>query len=114
MPKGPSATTQRRIYHLNGVVDDLVNGGQRGLCEGQHEAFTEYDDPRDPRTFEAQVTCSTCPLLLLCRERARIEKPAHGVWGGELWSNENSPDGKGRIVRRQRVKQLSAYVALAV
>jgi hypothetical protein len=36
------------------------------------------------------------------------------VWGGELWSNDDSPDGKGRIVRRQRVKQLSAYVALAV
>lgn len=114
MPKGVSAATQRRIYHLNGMVDDLVNDGQRGLCEDRADAFTDYEDPKDPVTYEAQVTCSACPLLLLCRERARIEKPAWGVHGGEVWSAENSPDGKGRIVRRQRVKQLSAYVALAV
>lgn len=115
MPKGPSAATQRKIYHLNGTIDDLVvHEEQRGLCEGHAEAFTDYDDPRDPLTFQAQATCAACPLLLLCRDRARIEKPAHGVWGGEVWSNDGSPDGRGRIVRRQRVRQLSLYVALSV
>jgi hypothetical protein len=114
LPKGVSAATQRRIYHLNGMIDDLLVAGVRGLCDAQPEAFIDYDDPRDPLTYQAQATCAACPLLLLCRERARIEKPVWGVHGGEVWSDEGSPDDKGRILRRQRVKQLSAYVALAV
>lgn len=104
MPKGISRATQRRIYHLNGEADEKVNSGQRGLCEGQEDAFVGYETASESQVYQAQMLCNSCPLLLNCRARARIERPAWGVWGGEVWRD-------GKIVRRQRVKQGSSYLA---
>lgn len=99
MPRGISRRTESKIWQLNGEADEKVTAGERGLCQGQEWAFMDYESSSEPQVFQAQVLCASCPLLMNCRERARIERPAHGVWGGEVWYD-------GKITRRQRVKQL--------
>lgn len=102
MPRTISREKQARLNQLEGTIDALVTEGQRGLCQGLAFAFFEYKTMAEPQVFEAQVMCAECPLLMACREKARITRPVWGVYGGEVWRD-------GKIVRRQNVRQLAAY-----
>jgi hypothetical protein len=102
VPRTISREKQARLNQLNGTIDSSVTEGDRGLCEGLEHAFIDYQTMAEPEVFEAQVMCASCPILAACRERARITRPAWGVYGGEVWR-------EGRIVRRQNVRQLRAY-----
>lgn len=59
-------------------------------------AWTEYADPRyadedqaelppTPTGIQATEMCRACPLLAMCRDFARRERPDWGVYGGEVW-----------------------------
>lgn len=50
-------------------------------CVGEAEKWTSEDLPTDR---EAQLMCSSCPLVSLCREYAEAAHPAWGVWAGTV------------------------------
>lgn len=108
MPRTLTPAKQRQQYLLNGEAERLQFDEQAvAPCKNDPAAFVDYDDPRDPIVFEAQVTCGGCPFVDICRERARLERPAWGVHGGEVWGRPDET-GHGRIIRRQRRRQLEA------
>lgn len=110
MPRTLTTEKQRQQYHLNGEAEALAFDEQRRpICEDAPDAFTGYADPNDPVTYLAQVACASCPFLENCRARAMLERPAWGVWAGNVWDGMQAADGRGRIVRRQRRRQLAAY-----
>lgn len=47
--------------------------------------YVDYETP--PSEAAARDMCRSCPLLDLCRESARVEKPSWGVHGGIAWVN---------------------------
>lgn len=51
-------------------------------CAGEPEKFTSDDLPSDR---EAQLACSSCAMLEVCREYAEEAHPAHGIWGGRVY-----------------------------
>lgn len=53
--------------------------------------FVDYDEEFPPTKAEAEILCSGCPLMMDCKAYAHAERPAHGVWGSEVWE-----DGKLR------------------
>lgn len=108
MPKVLTAAKQRAQYQLNGRADDLQTDGAVAPCRANPGAFVDYDDIDAPEVYEAQVTCVGCEFFDICRERARLDKPAWGVHAGEVWDAGDSPDGRGRIVRRMLPKQVAA------
>lgn len=108
MPRTLTPAKQRQQYHLNGEAERLQFEEQVSApCRNDPAAFADYDDPRAPEVYEAQVTCGGCPFMDVCRARARLERPAWGVHGGEVWGAPDST-GHGRIIRRQRRSQLAA------
>ena len=38
-----------------------------------------------PTAADAQQWCEGCPVLEMCRDYARTERPAIGVYGGEIY-----------------------------
>lgn len=52
-------------------------------CDQRPDEFVDYEVRPTPE--DAEIMCSACPLLTLCRDSARRRKPAWGVWGGEVW-----------------------------
>lgn len=99
---------QRQQYRLNGEADAMQTDGAMAPCRVDPAPFIDYDDADDPVTYEAQVTCAGCPFLENCDERAKLERPAWGVWAGNVWGPSDTEDGRGRIVRRQRRRQIRA------
>lgn len=53
-------------------------------CLARGELYAFYDQP--PTRAEAKELCEGCPLLDVCRESARRERPAWGVRGGIAWN----------------------------
>ena len=51
-------------------------------CVGREDEFSGDDLPTDR---EAQLLCSGCPLLSLCREYAESAHPAWGLFGGRVY-----------------------------
>jgi hypothetical protein len=99
---------QRQQYHLNGEAERLQFDEQVSApCRDDPAAFADYDDPEEQQVFEAQVTCGGCAFIDVCRARARLERPAWGVHGGEVWGDADD-SGHGKVIRRQRRRQLDA------
>lgn len=108
LPRTLTPAKQRAQYRLNGEAERLQFEQQEmAPCRADPAAFVDYDDPRAPEVYEAQVECATCPFVDVCRQRARLERPAWGVWAGEVWGKPGE-DGHGRIIRRQRRRQMTA------
>lgn len=114
MPKVLTRAKQRQQYHLNGRADDMQTEGALAPCRTNPEAFIDYEDAEAPEVYEAQVTCVDCPFFDICRERARLDRPVWGVHAGEVWDGTKSPDGRGRIVRRMRRRQVAARAGQAI
>lgn len=53
-------------------------------CLERGEEYAFYEHP--PTRAEAKELCEGCPLLAVCRESARRERPAWGVRGGIAWN----------------------------
>ncbi len=103
MPRTLTPAKQRAQYQLNGDAERLQFEQQAvAPCRIDPAPFVDWDEPTEPQVYEAQVACIGCPFLTNCRDRARLERPEHGVWAGEVW------DG-GKIVRRARKRQMDAY-----
>lgn len=46
----------------------------------------------EPREIEAAINlCGTCPVRKECADLRRQENHRHGVWGGEYYSDSNTP-----------------------
>lgn len=93
--------SQGRADSIRGVLlawDELLEELKaRPACEGRWDMFVGYSSWRGGAAEPAQKICmSECPLVRICRERARLETPFWGVWGGEIWS-----DGR-RVARAPR------------
>lgn len=56
------------------------------LCVGRWEEFTEYDEEHTPTEEQAAEMCDGCPLLDICRQSAKKERPEWGVQGGIAWA----------------------------
>lgn len=56
------------------------------VCAGRTEHFFaphgEQADARTVREARAAAICRTCPVLIECRDYARLHRE-HGFWGGE-------------------------------
>lgn len=103
MPRTLTPAKQRAQYHLNGEAERLQFDQQAvAPCRNDPGPWMDWDDPAEPATYEAQVTCISCPFVVACKARARLERPEHGVWAGEVWEG-------GKIVRRARRRQMAAY-----
>lgn len=112
MPKPLTEAQQFEQWALNAEAEELQTElGRRAACYRNPAPFMDYEDRADPVVFEAQMACTGCDFLFNCRERARLEKPVWGVWGGEVWDGTHSSDGRGRIVRRARKRQIRGYAA---
>lgn len=104
MPRTLTAEKQRTQYQLNGEAERLqFDDQQTAPCRDNPDPWMGWDDPDEQRVFEAQVSCAACPFLVVCRDRARLERPEYGVFAGEVWLG-------GKIVRRARRRQQRAYV----
>lgn len=58
------------------------------LCEDLPESFVDYTVSPDEQTAAAlcrDVDGNDCPLMTLCRESARYERPEWGVRAGVAW-----------------------------
>lgn len=55
-------------------------------CENNPTVYSDYDEEEMPSAFEARMACNDCPLLILCGEYAKADKPAWGVWAGKRWA----------------------------
>ncbi len=69
------------------VTDPLLQHWMTdGSCKGQTHLFFaphgEQADDRERREAIARTICSSCPVLLDCREYARTNRE-QGFWGGE-------------------------------
>jgi hypothetical protein len=103
MPRTLTAAKQRQQYHLNGEAERLqFEEGHRAPCRDNPGPWMDWEDREEQRVYEAQVTCNDCEFLEVCRARARLERPEHGVFAGEVWEG-------GKIVRRARRSQQRAY-----
>lgn len=58
----------------------------RGLpnCEGDPGPWMDYDENL-PTAEEAYSLCDGCPLLAECGIYVELERPAWGVWAGDVW-----------------------------
>lgn len=62
-------------------------------CVGREAEFVDYDEDDLPTAEEAYRLCHgdesmpKCPLLELCAVWAEQERPAYGVWAGEVFLN---------------------------
>lgn len=54
-------------------------------CAGKSERYVDYPEENRPSPGRAKIMCANCPLYELCNEFARLERPAHGVWGGHVY-----------------------------
>lgn len=103
MPRTLTPANQRAQYRLNGEAERLQFEQQaKAPCRDNPGPWMEWDDPQEPQVYEAQMACIDCPFMAVCRDRARLERPEHGVHAGEVWSG-------GKIVRRARRRQMRAY-----
>jgi WhiB family transcriptional regulator, redox-sensing transcriptional regulator len=68
----------------------------QAACKGRTELFFapagEREEPRIRREALARAVCMTCPVLLPCRDHARVQGEL-GFWGAEN-------DDERRIARR--------------
>lgn len=67
---------------LNAAVD---GDGPNPNCVGKPELFVDYPEDRLPSRQMAAMLCAGCPLIQACRSYAKADRPAHGVWGGQVW-----------------------------
>lgn len=68
-------------------------------CVGEPEKWTSDELPTDR---EAQIMCSSCDILELCRAYAEEARPAWSVWGGKVYGRnldeqmrKGEEDGRG-------------------
>ena len=56
-------------------------------CNGKSHIFYgkngERPEKRDKREALAKKVCSTCPVMVECRDLARSNAEVYGIWGGE-------------------------------
>lgn len=72
-------------------LSDLVLLGQRtwvaqAACQGRRQwffdSYRETQNQRAKREAIAGMFCQACPVILECRDAARLNRE-HGFWGGE-------------------------------
>jgi hypothetical protein len=103
LPRTLTVAKQREQYRLNGEAERLQFEEQAvAPCRDNPGPWMDWEDRDEPQVFEAQVTCNDCEFIEVCRGRARLERPEHGVFAGEVWEG-------GKIVRRARRVQQRAY-----
>lgn len=54
-------------------------------CVERYDLYADYDDI--PSEEEALALCVGCPLLEVCYDSARVERPSWGVRGGVAWKD---------------------------
>lgn len=64
-----------------------VTGVNEPNCQDRPAEFVDFDEDNLPTAEEAYRLCHGCPLLELCSVWAEQERPAWGVWAGEVWVN---------------------------
>ena len=75
------------ISRLPGPLSDNWEWQLLGACRGRDtELFFHPEGERGPRRSDreaaAKAVCSTCPVLVRCREAALLAREPYGVWGG--------------------------------
>lgn len=78
------ASSEKKYQEL---IREANKPDQRIPCREDPDKWDGWD--RDgvpiPTPTEAKEWCADCPVLELCRDFARTERPAIGVYGGELY-----------------------------
>lgn len=95
MPRVLTPAKQRAQYALNAEAERLQFEEQHiAACRVDPAPFMDWEDPQDALVIQAQLACEDCPFRANCKARARLEKPDHGVWAGDVYL-------EGRVVRRR-------------
>jgi len=56
-------------------------------CDGKSGLYSDYGDDSVPTQEDAELMCAGCPLLKQCEAFARLERPTHGVWAGQVYGS---------------------------
>lgn len=71
-----------------------LTGKNEPNCQDRPAEFADFDEENLPTAEQAYRLCHgdglttpKCPLLELCSVWAEQERPAWGVWAGEVWVN---------------------------
>lgn len=68
------------------ALDDEWSWADHGNCVGTTDLFyNREDEPRAVRRRkeeEAKRLCTTCPVIVECRQHAMSNRELYGVWGG--------------------------------
>ena len=71
---------------FSAALEEARNTGKNlPNCEDNPGPYMDYDDDNPPTPEEAYELCYGCPLLELCSVYAELDRPAHGIWGGDVW-----------------------------
>lgn len=67
-------------------------------------SYTDYDCFNVPSPGRAKMMCQTCPMLAKCAAFAEAEKPAWGVYGGNVYGRKLA-ETERREYMRQALKE---------
>lgn len=67
-------------------------------CEGD-TSYTDYDAFNVPSPGRAKMSCAGCPFLAECATFAEAEKPAWGVWGGNVYGRKLAETERREFMR---------------
>jgi hypothetical protein len=75
---------RRRTPEFNAALS-LANRDPRAPQPHCVNRWQDFDADDMPSEEAAAALCAPCPLLAICRDSARLERPEGGVMGGILW-----------------------------
>ena len=104
MARRISSDRRRAIEAVETAYNEATAEGFRAHCAGRLE-FIDYTKKDDLEPLQNECL-SLCPIAQICKLRARLTKPDHGIWGGEVWENgkrvlrASTPPNKGANVQK--------------
>lgn len=86
MARRISPARRQALEAAETAYDEATAEGIRAHCAGRWAEFMDYA-PGTDLTPQIGECLSLCEQVQICKLRARLSKPDHGVWGGEVWEN---------------------------
>ena len=75
---------QKRIAPILVAMDDAAAEGDRPACDGRPDIFADYDSAVGDHS-EAFSLCDVCKVFRICKQGAKVFRPAWGVWHGKVY-----------------------------